>query len=476
MTHASNGSRWPRRALRSVAIGAACLLGAAACQQDVTNPSVIAPNNLTGAGALPTIRDAAIGDFAIAYTGSGADGSQGVEGIIMSSGLLSDELINSETFPTRIEVDRRAMSVGNSDVSLWFRVMQKARNSTEFAVNSYRQLSPDTTKASGFPEMLALSGFTYLFFAENYCSGVPFSSIAPNGTLLYGQPLTTAAMFDTAASRFTQALNAANALSAGSAKTLVIDLASVGLGRTILDSSSTAAGFAAAAAAVSAVPTSFVYEIYHSNNNTREWNGIYTAMPFAKRYSVADAEGTNTFNALLFVSSPDPRNPVYQTGKGFDGSTPQWNDGRFLTPNDPDPLATGAEARLIEAEAALANGDTATMLARLNGLRAAPPAYFAPVGGSIPAMPALTTAGLTSTQVQDLLFTEREHWLFNSAHRLGDLRRLSHATGFYQRSPDAVFPTGAYFKGGVYGTDTNFPVPASETNNPNFTACLDRNP
>jgi hypothetical protein len=475
MTRTSHGPRWPRRIARSAAV-AACLLGAAACQQEVTNPSIITPGTINSPSALPTIRDAALGDFALAYTGSGADGSQGIEGVIMYSGLLSDELINSETFPTRIEVDRRSISLTNADVTLWFRNLQRSRKSAEFAVQEYRQLATDTTKQPGLSEMLSLSGYTYLFLAENYCSGVPISNIASDGTLQFGQPLTTAALIDTAASRFTQALNAAGTLAAGASKTLDVGLATVGLGRAILDSSTTAAGFTAAAAAVAGVTTNYVYDIFHSNNNTREWNGIYTAMPFAKRYSVSDAEGTNTFNALHFVTAPDPRNPVYQTGKGFDGSTPQWNDGRFLTPNDPDPLATGAEARLIEAEAALATGDTVTMLARLNALRAAPPSYFAPVGGSIAPMAAITTTGLTSSQVQDLLFTEREHWLFNSGHRLGDLRRLSHAGGFYGRSPDTVFPTGAYFKGGNYGTDTNFPVPNDETNNPNFTGCLSRNP
>jgi len=40
-----------------------------------------------------------------------------------------------------------------------------------------------------------------------------------------------------------------------------------------------------------------------------------------------------------------------------------------------------------------------------------------------------------------------------------------------------VFPTGAYFKGGAYGVDVNYPVPFPEVgNNPNFTQCLDRNP
>jgi len=43
-----------------------------------------------------------------------------------------------------------------------------------------------------------------------------------------------------------------------------------------------------------------------------------------------------------------------------------------------------------------------------------------------------------------------------------------------------VFPIGPYqpttTKGGVDGPDVNFPVPFEETNNPNFTQCLDRNP
>ncbi len=149
---------------------------------------------------------------------------------------------------------------------------------------------------------------------------------------------------------------------------------------------------------------------------------------------------------------------------------------RFTDRPNPDPLATGAEARLIEAESFLANADTVNFLARHNALRAAPPAYFnAPAPATpVAALPALTTTGLTSSQVQDLHFKEREYWLWNSGHRLGDLRRETHAP--YSRAPESVFPTGAYFKGGTYGTDYNFPVPFDETNNPNFTQCIDRNP
>ena len=75
----------------------------------------------------------------------------------------------------------------------------------------------------------------------------------------------------------------------------------------------------------------------------------------------------------------------------------------------------------------------------------------------------------------NLLFNERARWLWLTAHRLSDLRRLVRQ---YNRAADAVFPTGPYFKSQQpsYGTDVNFPIPLDEANNPNFAQCLDRNP
>jgi hypothetical protein len=75
----------------------------------------------------------------------------------------------------------------------------------------------------------------------------------------------------------------------------------------------------------------------------------------------------------------------------------------------------------------------------------------------------------------NLLFNERARWLWLTAHRLSDLRRLIRQ---YNRPADTVFPTGPYFKVQftVYGTDVNFPIPIDELNNPNFTQCTDRLP
>jgi hypothetical protein len=73
----------------------------------------------------------------------------------------------------------------------------------------------------------------------------------------------------------------------------------------------------------------------------------------------------------------------------------------------------------------------------------------------------------------DPQFRERAFWLFSTGHRLGGLRRLIRQ---YTRSASNVFPTGVFPKGGSDGPDVNFPVTQAEENNPNFTACLDRNP
>src|SRR2546426_516628 len=374
-------------------LSAMLLLPLTGSDLNVTDPDIITPDNLGGASALPTIRAAAIGDFALSYAGSGADGSSGTEGIVTMGGLLGDEFINSETFPTRIEIDRRSTQVTNGTLAGWFRTVSRARRSAEFAAGRFRALA-DTTTDTGLSEMLSLAGYTYLWFAENWCSGVPFTTINPDGSLTYGQPLTTQQMFDTAAKRFTQALNAANALnltgSAAAAKTRMIGLAKVGLGRTLLNQ----ANFAGAQAAVSGVATSFVYTIQHSETSTRENNGVFVATVVSQRYSVADREGIN---------APDPSVP---------------------------PIAAM---------------------------------------GPLPRFDTLSVAGR-----QDLHFKEREFWLWLTAHRLGDLRRLARAP--YNRPPESVFPSGPYFKGGVYGTDYNFPVPFDETNNPNFAKCIDRNP
>ena len=122
-------------------------------------------------------------------------------------------------------------------------------------------------------------------------------------------------------------------------------------------------------------------------------------------------------------------------------------------------MASGAEARLIEAEAELKKANNATFLQKINDLRA-----FQKLGP-------VTDPGTPAARV-DLLFRERAFSLFATSHRLGDMRRLVRQ---YARPAESVFPTGNYHKDGLkFGTDVNFIVPAPERNNPKFTGCIDR--
>ncbi len=457
---------------------------------DVTNPDVVLPGSLNGPAALPTIRAGAIGDFAIAYSGSGAQGSGGtVEGQILLSGMLADELINTETFPDRILADARQPQIESATLQTVFRNLHRARVSAEAAAQKFR-LFADTMVDAGLSEMLSLSGFTYVFFAENYCSGVPFSSVNADGSFSYGGPLTRQQTLDTAISRFNQALTAATVLdTSGSTATIRapkvalrlnrIRLASVGNGRALLDEGQ----FDAADASVANVTTGFNYLILHDLNTTRQNNGVFNGMFNFKRYGVPDS--SEGLVGLPWRTVPDPRTPVFRrilntsTGPkpetGFDGVTPQYNQNRYMDQKASVTLATGAEARLISAEAALQRGDTAGMLVLLNTLRASPPTYFLNAGAPIaPGTLSPLPGPVGPAAAVDLLFTERARWLWLTSHRLGDLRRLERQ---YGRPDNQVFPTGPYFKSGLqYGTAVNYPVPIDELNNPNFQQCLDRLP
>lgn len=438
----------------------------------VTDPDILTPGQLGNPQTLPTIRAGAIGDFSLAYTGDGSDGSGNTiataEGIVMYSGLLADEWRNSETFPTRIEVDARHIQVTNSDLDLWFRTLSRSRRSVDNAAGRFAALAPTDP---GYPELLSLAGYAYLFFAENFCNGVPISQATPGGAFEYGPPLTNAALLDTAIARFNTALAASNDAD-------MSNFASVGKGRALLDLGS----FAAAASAVNTVPTSFAYLLEHSENTERENNGVFRANVPDRRYTVADTEGINGFP---FMAVPDPRTPSApdaNTPVGFDQSTPLIDNLRYGSSKASITLATGVEARLIEAEAALQAGDAPTYFATLNEPRANPSerTYFDATtrAGTAPidVLPDLTAADTVAAGgAVNLLFSERARWLWLTAHRLSDLRRLIRQ---YGRPTESVFPTGTYFKGvpPQYGPDVNFPIPVDELNNPNFAQCTDRSP
>jgi hypothetical protein len=224
------------RALRSVgarALSVAALLSiAGACNlPDVNTPDVVPIDNLNDATALPTIRAGAIGDFGIAYTGSGAQGSGGTtEGQVLASGLLADEWINTETFPDRVQADARQVDPASGTWTTVFRNVARAHLSALNAARKFRDLA-DSSANSGRTELLTLAGFTRVFFAENYCSGVPLSYPNPDGSIQFGTPLTTVHLLDSALDVFNQSIAAANLLTAAATRANFIAFAKIGKAR-----------------------------------------------------------------------------------------------------------------------------------------------------------------------------------------------------------------------------------------------------
>lgn len=467
MTHTHNTGR-RRRAGRGagsalpVISGMLLAFSLGACDSkrvlEVVDPDVAKPPDLEGLAALAVIHAGAIGDFAVSYSGN-----TGNEGEIGYSALITDEYLNAETFPTRIEIDQRNTTADNANIVAVYRATQRARATADFASKRLGAADANDIRRS---ETMSLAGFAINAMGEDYCSGSPISLLTDGGVVEYGTQQTTAQLFDAAILKFDSAITIATAN--GAAGVSRLNLARIGKGRALVNKGD----YAGAAAAVAAVPTNYVYLVLHSLNTARENNGIFFWNIFNVRFSATDVEG---INGLPYRSDGDPRVAqarIPATAVGFDGITPLWRVntaantwaplGKYPVRNASVPLATGLEARLIEAEAAMSASNPVGYLTAINDQRTAQGV-------------ALTTLPATPAAQVDQLFKERAYSLWFTAHRLGDMRRLIRQ---YGRNSETVFPTGTFFHSGSasgsYGTDVNIILPNQEKNNPNFTGCLDR--
>lgn len=397
---------------------------------------------------------------------------------IIGTGLLTDELDDAHTGASagvlaagvvKTPLDERILPEGRSGYDNTYQLLQATRGAANQAIGALSAYGADTVTAGARAELYAIQGFSEILLADFFCSGVPLSTLDFNGDYTYHGSSTTQQVYANAIAKFDTALT----LAGDSAR--ILNLARVGKGRALLALDSVTA----AAQAVSAVPDNFTYSIGlrwgEVNRNLINGN---VASNIA---TVADHEGTN---GLYYRSSGDPRTA---TILGISASNTQfplffptkYAAGLSTTAYAPVVVASGVEARLIEAEAALRTNPNGTQwLAILNTLRttcttAATCPTPAPAGtGGVAGLSPLSDPG-TDTARLTLLFTERASWFFLDGHRQSDLRRLVRN---YHRPQDAVYPTGFYLAPGtgLYGSDVNAPIPWGETPNPLFHGCLDR--
>lgn len=427
----------------------------AACDNllDVVDPDRVNPTTLEDPDVIDVVIAGAISDFTVAYSGAGL-----ADAILSSTAAMSDEFFSTGSFTTRTATDRRNQLVpanGNLSDGAYIN-LQQARRSLMNALPKIADHPDKGTADPEFAELSALWGYTYLALGEAYCSSVPISNDEePDPS--DGPPRTSMELFQEAVPIFA---------AAGST-----NLANMGHARALMN----IGDYAAAAGLVGGVPTDWTYFIEHSDNaannpffnlqSNGRWSlshfegGSATGMPFR-------GTGAGGFDPAL----ADPRIPWFEDPLG--GFTPTWRlftQLKYPLRKSSVILTSGIEARLIEAEAALAVGGG--WLAILNTLRADVEDLM---GGQIdnyadamsdltdPTLAPLVDPGAVAARV-DMLFQERAFWLWGTGTRLGDLRRLINQ---YSRTEAAVYPSGAYHKGGVHGIDVVFPLDFDEINNP----------
>jgi hypothetical protein len=405
------------------------------CDLSTAAPTgVVLPGGLDGPHGLPTRLAGAIGDFAVAYGGNNPE-----DGFILVSGLLADELRQTVGTSFNVDVDQRSALISNALTESVYRDLQRARTSAEKATDAYDSLN---ATAVGGLYARNLAGFTYVLLAEGFCGAVPFSRVAPDGTVIYGGAETTPQVLERAVAEFDSALavvpSVAAAHSASSDSVAAqANLARVGRARALLD----LGRFADAGAEAARVPDDFRWKLEYSGNSPREVNGLN--FHIGLDYNPADSEGVN---GIAFLAAGDPRAQVDTVQAGLYYAPVEYGSAAA-----PIVLADSREARLIQAEALLRAGDASGSLAVLNSLRAS-------IG-----LPPLAEPGSLDGRVTQL-FRERAFWLWLTGHRLGDLRRLVRQ---YGRSSDTVYPTGPYAGGpGPYGNQLDLPV--YEVNNPRY--------
>jgi hypothetical protein len=404
-----------------------------------------------------------------------------LSGVLMWSELLTDEFRFSgftiDPYIANVDARETAARGGFSEGSdaAW-QALLNARSLLLLSIPGLAQYEPASGQ-SKVGEAYALVGYTEVFLAEDFCAGTPLDQVAPEIGVTYGTPLTTDSMLGVAVADFDSAL-----AHAGSDPT-VEGLASVGLGRALVDRGQ----YSAAMAAVTNVPVGFIYNTELAPSYGAD--GVYTSNPYAYAYSypyasyrffnVSEREGGTGLN---YLSALDAR-------LTFDSSLTTSDHGTWYLPTKFEknfayvPLATGVEAALIQAEGALQANDLGGWAGTLNTLRTSAPDTYLGLTAAMDTLPSDSTTGASADAQVSVLFRERAFWLFGTGTRLGDMRRLIRQ---YGRDQGAVFPVGPYPNGNnanlpsplpSYGTDVSITLPTAllgynTITNPNYKGCL----
>jgi hypothetical protein len=429
-----------RRRFASLALGVLALASATACNDflQAENPGAVEEPDVTNPAYVGLIANGPIYGFQAAW----AD-------MTYWNGQFTDELFNRAVFVEEGQIDRRDLFSDMTYINAFiYAPMQRARFLGEDAARRLKTILGDTASRDlRVARALAYEGYSYIALGETMCT-TPIN---------VGVPKTSPEMFADAITRFQEAISTAQAArtflsaqtpvsaNAVAATDSVINFARVGAARAALNRNDKAQ----ATTFASAVPATFDFRAYYSDNTTAQRNRVFERLTL----------GSNAYmlNTPFADMAGDPRVPRIVTPAAR-ATTPlapssysPFNntvDGTNFTAIMSVRLASGLEARYIVAEAA---GPTQATLTFVNERRAAG---------------LQTPVNLTGDALMAELRDQRSRDFYLDGHRLGDLRRYKQ---YYNVD---LFPKGPYpgsTSGQVYNESvTCWPLPTNEINgNPN---------
>ena len=361
-----------------------------------------------------------------------ADFECAIGAYIVASGLTAGELVDGTQTAARWSYDRRNImpldalysTSACNDIGVYTPI-NTARYTNDQALE-YLESWTDAqvpNRSVLIATNAAFAGFSLLLLGEGVCEGA----------IDIGPPLTSEQLFDTAETRFTRAITAAEAANDAT----LLALARMGRARARINLGDKAGAQEDAAL----VPPGFVYSAVTVANDARRVNRIFAQNNQSNNVSVAPAYRNLTWNG-----SPDPRVVTTDLNRlAADQVNRLWNQNKYGSLAATIPIASGIEAQLILAEAL--GGQAGIDI--LNTLRGRP-------GVGLPPL----TAG-ESADFEAALVEERRRELFLQGNRFFDVRRFE-----LTQVPETGIE---YPKGGVYGDQRCWPVPDAERlANPNF--------
>lgn len=447
--------RYTRRGGRTAllaAVGLAALVAVAGCELDVNDPDIVTPQQLEGPGAVEPQINGVVGDFQESY-----------DDVIRYVALFTDEMILGGTFPSRIDVDERNITVNNVTLTTdLYEPLHVSRASADqivedFTANledpAFSEVTGDLREGISLGQLYG--GYTRIVFAELYCQSI-FGG--PDGE---SSPVGSNARMEEALSVLQEA--EASAQEAGLSD--VATAARVGQGRAL----TWLGRYGEAAQAVSDVPTNFTFfSRYSANNVTEQGNEMHLftfgASGFSVRWTIGDGTDGGRHNERwphyvqwaeqgLLDSIP----PVESVELGVQSTLQLLYD----SPDDNVVLASGWEARMIEAENMLRNGSSEAAEDLVNGLLTDPSVNpMLDVNPDLPLGPFDTVdfTGNLQDDLRDLAYA-RIAGLWLSGTRQGTFRRFSQGDGV------DLYPQG------TQGDDESFPIVSQEIdNNPNVSS------